>query len=81
LQLTYPEPVTPFNVNELRQCVINGPTKHPGASHVVSENGVAASLENMTEEQREAVANMLLTPPEGGKSATSLSKKVWVGWS
>lgn len=77
-QLTYPEPVTPFNINEMRQCVINGPLKHPGASHVVSENGVAASLETMTQEQREALANMLLTPPEGGKTASSLNKKVCV---
>ena len=28
--LTYPQPVTPWNVQELRQMVINGPKKHPG---------------------------------------------------
>ena len=28
--LTYPEPVTPWNVHELRQAVINGPDIHPG---------------------------------------------------
>jgi len=28
--LTYPQPVTPYNVEELRQAVINGPDVHPG---------------------------------------------------
>ena len=29
-KLTYPQPVTHWNVNELRQAVINGPNTHPG---------------------------------------------------
>ena len=29
-KLTYPQPVTPWNVQELRQAVINGPMVHPG---------------------------------------------------
>ena len=29
-KLTYPQPVTPWNVNDLRMAVINGPQKHPG---------------------------------------------------
>jgi DNA-directed RNA polymerase I subunit RPA1 len=29
-KLTYPQPVTPWNVHELRQCVINGPDNYPG---------------------------------------------------
>ena len=29
-KLTYPQPVTPWNVHELRQCVINGPNTYPG---------------------------------------------------
>lgn len=29
-KLTYPQPVTPWNVQELRQAVMNGPLKHPG---------------------------------------------------
>ena len=28
--LTYPQPVTPWNVHELRQMVINGPDNYPG---------------------------------------------------
>lgn len=29
-RLTYPEPVTPHNVQSLRRAVINGPDKYPG---------------------------------------------------
>lgn len=29
-KLTYPVPVTPWNVTELRQLVINGPENYPG---------------------------------------------------
>ena len=29
-KLTYPVPVTPFNVRSLRELILNGPTKHPG---------------------------------------------------
>lgn len=38
--LTYPEKVTRYNIEKLRQCVINGMSKHPGANFVVfPENG------------------------------------------
>lgn len=30
LKLTYPVPVTPWNVAELRQMILNGPKIHPG---------------------------------------------------
>ncbi|CAH8362128.1 unnamed protein product [Eruca vesicaria subsp. sativa] len=33
LKLTYPERVTPWNVEKLRQAIINGPDIHPGATH------------------------------------------------
>ena len=32
-RLTYPQPVTHWNVKELRQAVINGPKIHPGYEH------------------------------------------------
>uniref|UniRef100_A0A673NKL2 DNA-directed RNA polymerase n=1 Tax=Sinocyclocheilus rhinocerous TaxID=307959 RepID=A0A673NKL2_9TELE len=38
-KLTYPQPVTPWNVKELRQAVLNGPSIHPGASMVINEDG------------------------------------------
>ncbi|XP_068449232.1 DNA-directed RNA polymerase I subunit RPA1 [Clinocottus analis] len=64
-KLTYPQPVTPWNVKELRQAVLNGPNVHPGASMVINEDGrkTILSADNLT--QREAVANQLLTPCPG----------------
>lgn len=38
-KLTFPVPVTPWNVSELRKLVINGPAKYPGANLVESDDG------------------------------------------
>ena len=43
-RLTFPENVTAFNLNELRQAVANGPEVHPGATHVVQDNGQMVSF-------------------------------------
>ncbi|XP_062934163.1 DNA-directed RNA polymerase I subunit RPA1 [Cynocephalus volans] len=64
-KLTYPQPVTPWNVQELRQAVINGPNKHPGASMVINEDGSRTALSVTDITQREAVAKQLLTPAMG----------------
>ncbi|XP_058135025.1 DNA-directed RNA polymerase I subunit RPA1 [Dasypus novemcinctus] len=64
-KLTYPQPVTPWNVQELRQAVINGPSVHPGASMVINEDGSRTALSAADPAQREAVAKQLLTPPTG----------------
>ncbi|XP_045139829.1 DNA-directed RNA polymerase I subunit RPA1 [Echinops telfairi] len=64
-KLTYPQPVTPWNVQELRQAVINGPNVHPGASMVVNEDGSRTALSASDLSQREAVAKQLLTPATG----------------
>ena len=61
-KLTYPEPVTHFNVKELRQAVINGPDQYPGALSVQHEDGTISMLQNFSAEQRVALANQLLTP-------------------
>ncbi|KAJ8146823.1 hypothetical protein OY671_000114 [Metschnikowia pulcherrima] len=74
VKLTYPEPVTAYNVAELRQAVINGPNKWPGATQVQNEDGHMVSLLEMTTEQRKAVANQLLTPSNG---ASVVNKKVY----
>ncbi|KAI9347609.1 DNA-directed RNA polymerase II largest subunit [Obelidium mucronatum] len=37
--LTFPETVTPFNIDRLMACVQNGPTEHPGAKYVIRDNG------------------------------------------
>ncbi|KAK7444863.1 hypothetical protein BaRGS_00040387 [Batillaria attramentaria] len=61
-KLTYPQPVTPWNVHELRQYVINGPNVYPGASLVMNEDGSVTKLSATNATQREAVAKQLLTP-------------------
>uniref|UniRef100_A0A8C4FG15 DNA-directed RNA polymerase subunit n=1 Tax=Dicentrarchus labrax TaxID=13489 RepID=A0A8C4FG15_DICLA len=64
-KLTYPQPVTPWNVKELRQAVLNGPNVHPGASMVINEDGRRTILSATNLAQREAVAKQLLTPCPG----------------
>ncbi|ELV10798.1 DNA-directed RNA polymerase I subunit RPA1 [Tupaia chinensis] len=64
-KLTYPQPVTPWNVQELRQAVINGPGVHPGAAMVINEDGSRTALSAVDVTQREAVAKQLLTPATG----------------
>ncbi|XP_028271640.1 DNA-directed RNA polymerase I subunit RPA1 [Parambassis ranga] len=64
-KLTYPQPVTPWNVKELRQAVLNGPNVHPGASMVINEDGRKTILSPTNLTQREAVAKQLLTPCPG----------------
>ncbi|POW18023.1 hypothetical protein PSTT_00252 [Puccinia striiformis] len=41
--LTYPERVTPHNIDRLRQCVRNGPDIHPGANYLVAGSTTNAS--------------------------------------
>ncbi|OCT99221.1 hypothetical protein XELAEV_18005008mg [Xenopus laevis] len=64
-KLTYPQPVTPWNVQELRKAVLNGPNVHPGASMVINEDGSRTILNSTDSSQRDAVAKQLLTPSTG----------------
>ncbi|KAI5950805.1 RPA190 [Candida jiufengensis] len=73
-KLTYPEPVTSHNASELRQAVINGPDKWPGAVQIQNEDGSLINLNGMSLEQRKALANQLLTP---SGSSTFVGKKVY----
>ena len=58
--LTYPVPVTPWNVGELRQLILTGPDVHPGAVKVEIDNYVTyLSPDNYV--QREGIAKRLLT--------------------
>ncbi|XP_075712742.1 DNA-directed RNA polymerase I subunit RPA1 isoform X2 [Rhinoderma darwinii] len=70
-KLTYPQPVTTWNVQELRQAVINGPNVHPGATMVVAEDGSRTILTDSNATQREAVAKQLLTPSTGSQKMTA----------
>lgn len=62
VKLTYPEPVTSHNVEELQVAVRNGPVQWPGAVAIESESGQIISLERKNPEERTALANQLLAP-------------------
>lgn len=80
-KLTYPEPVTRYNFASLRQAVINGPSNHPGATHIQREDGYLVSLEGMSAETRTSLANQLLTTgANNGEQCSpvgSVNKKVY----
>jgi DNA-directed RNA polymerase beta' subunit len=61
-KLTYPEAVTPWNIEDLQRCVRNGPGIWPGAVAIESETGQVVSLERKSAEDRTALANQLLAP-------------------
>ncbi|GAB7360844.1 hypothetical protein MBLNU230_g0830t1 [Neophaeotheca triangularis] len=62
VKLTYPEPVTVWNVEELQEAVRNGPHVWPGAVAIESEDGRIVNLERKNAEDRTALANQLLAP-------------------
>ncbi|RKP14974.1 hypothetical protein BJ684DRAFT_7762 [Piptocephalis cylindrospora] len=84
-KLTYPEPVTHYNFQELRRAVVNGAHSWPGATHVQLEDGSLTSLSGLSVEERTALANQLLTPQDsttvaGSSGMTGISpvnKKVY----
>ncbi|GME24284.1 DNA-directed RNA polymerase i subunit Rpa1 [Neofusicoccum parvum] len=61
-KLTYPEPVTHVNWYELKEAVLNGPHKWPGAVAIEDEEGRVTLLEKKNYEERLALANQLLAP-------------------
>jgi DNA-directed RNA polymerase I subunit RPA1 len=61
LKLTYPVPVTTWNVGELRKMVMNGPKVHPGACYI-EYDGCIKQMIPEDSAKREALANSLLTP-------------------
>ena len=63
--LTYQTPVTPWNVSELREMILNGPDVHPGATQVEDEKGWVVRLDPLDRAQREGIAKTLLTPSSG----------------
>ncbi|PGH11033.1 hypothetical protein AJ80_07309 [Polytolypa hystricis UAMH7299] len=75
-KLTFPEPVTDHNYWELKQAVINGPDKYPGAAAVENEAGQVVSLKFKTVDERIAIANLLLSP-SNFKMKRSRNKKVY----
>ncbi|KAK3889627.1 hypothetical protein Pcinc_006391 [Petrolisthes cinctipes] len=77
IKLSYPVPVTQWNVEELRQMVINGPDVYPGAVMVEDEEGKKKRLGTMDHTQREAIAKKLLTPQESHVKPTNATKIVY----
>ncbi|KAL8689552.1 MAG: hypothetical protein Q9218_004801 [Villophora microphyllina] len=68
-KLTFPEPVTTHNFFELKQAVLNGVEKWPGAAAVENENGQVINLRTKNIEERLALANQLMAP-----SSTNVSQ-------
>lgn len=64
-RLSYPQPVTNWNVKKLQQMVINGPNKHPGALSVVHEDGFVVRLKPDDINQRRSIAATLHAPSLG----------------
>lgn len=60
-KLSFPVPVTPWNVKELREMVMNGPDVHPGALLIEDEKGTICRL-GPDRLVRESLAKRLLTP-------------------
>ncbi|XP_023936707.1 DNA-directed RNA polymerase I subunit RPA1 [Bicyclus anynana] len=67
-KLTFPIPVTEWNVDELRKMVINGPNKHPGAEKLEIKNGRMIRIPPDSIQKRKSLAKKLLTPEEFKKS-------------
>ncbi|XP_067615853.1 DNA-directed RNA polymerase I subunit RPA1 isoform X2 [Eurosta solidaginis] len=65
-KLSYPVPVTPWNVAELRKMVMNGPNYHPGANYIQDEKGYTTLIPGDNAAKRESMAKLLFNYPENG---------------
>lgn len=74
-KLTYPEPVTNYNLAKLQAACINGPEKYPGASHVQLDDGTLQALETLTPAARKSLASQL---SPGKKVLRNLEDGDWV---
>ncbi|KAF5293076.1 hypothetical protein FQR65_LT11068 [Abscondita terminalis] len=72
--LTYPIPVTSWNVIELRKMIINGPNVHPGAVQVEFEDGTVRRINPADSTQQESIVKRLLTPDDKDKGFTGVKK-------
>lgn len=61
-KLTYPVPVTNWNIAELRKLIMNGPNTHPGANFVEDAKGFKTVIPGNDESKRESMAKLLFTP-------------------
>ncbi|KAH8253394.1 hypothetical protein KR032_005263 [Drosophila birchii] len=65
-KLSYPVPVTEWNVTELRKMVMNGPDIHPGANYIQDKNGFTTYIPGDNAAKRESLAKLLLSNPKDG---------------
>ncbi|KAH8348172.1 hypothetical protein KR084_004956 [Drosophila pseudotakahashii] len=65
-KLSYPVPVTEWNVTELRKMVTNGPNIHPGANYIQDKNGFTTYIPADNAAKRKSMAKMLLSNPKDG---------------
>jgi DNA-directed RNA polymerase subunit A' len=56
MRLTVPEKVTPWNIEEMRRLIINGPTKYPGAVYIIRPDGKRIRLEFVADRAKVAEA-------------------------
>ena len=56
MSLTIPERVTEYNIDKLKEYVLNGPNKYPGANYVIAPDGKRRVI---TEENKETLASQL----------------------
>jgi len=76
-KLTFPELVTPHNVDLMRTLVENGPEIHPGANAIEDERGRVIHLDKFTAEKRAAIAKTLLASTASDGPSRPLAKKVY----
>ncbi|KAG5891414.1 hypothetical protein JTB14_031480 [Gonioctena quinquepunctata] len=67
-KLTYPVAVTPWNVEEMRKMILNGPNKHPGAV-MVEQNGIVKRINPKNITQQKSILKCLLTPDDKEKGS------------
>jgi DNA-directed RNA polymerase subunit A' len=56
MRLSVPEKVTEWNINELKQLVINGPEQYPGALYIIRPDGKRIRLEFVVDREKIAEA-------------------------
>ncbi|XP_065082570.1 DNA-directed RNA polymerase I subunit RPA1 [Ochlerotatus camptorhynchus] len=71
-RLTYPVPVTSWNVAELRKMVMNGPDEYPGANMIEDSNGQVSKISALNVTQRQSLAKTLLTPHSSNEQGVKI---------
>lgn len=75
--LTFPTPVTPWNVHMLKKMVVNGPDVHPGAVAVEDESGRIVRLDPDNLALRYSQANRLLITSDNPRHYSGGVKTVY----